>query len=150
MSKVLDWLLEEDVENPGVRFYTLTDLLGYPVEHPDVTAARQAVMNEGPVPAILGAQETEGYWEKPGEGYYPKYRGTVWSVIYLAQLGADPAHPRSGQRATMCWTIHGQRPACSASPARLREISNAWPETWAQRCWTWDSDRTSGWCRPWT
>ena len=94
MSKVLDWLLEEDVENPGVRFYTLTDLLGYPIEHPDVTAARQAVMNEGPVPAILGAQETEGYWTKSGEGYYPKYRGTVWSVIYLAQLGADPDHPK--------------------------------------------------------
>jgi hypothetical protein len=50
-------------------------------------------MRDGPVPVILGAQEAEGYWEKPGEGYYPKYRGTVWSVIYLAQLGADPAHP---------------------------------------------------------
>lgn len=94
MSNVLDWLLHEDSENPSVRFFALTDLEGYPAEHPDVVAARQEVMRYGPVPAILGAQQPEGYWEKPGEGYYPKYRGSVWSVIFLAQLGADPAHPR--------------------------------------------------------
>jgi hypothetical protein len=94
VSKVLDWLLEEDADNPGVRFFALRDLLGYPAKHEKVIAARQVLMTSGPVPVILGAQETKGYWEKPGEGYYPKYRGTVWSVIYLAQLGADPAHPR--------------------------------------------------------
>jgi hypothetical protein len=31
----------------------------------------------------------EGYWEQPGAGYYPKYTGTVWSVILLSQLGAS-------------------------------------------------------------
>jgi hypothetical protein len=31
----------------------------------------------------------EGHWEKPGVGYSPKYTGTVWSVILLAQLGAS-------------------------------------------------------------
>jgi hypothetical protein len=46
------------------------------------------------VPAILAAQDEAGFWEKPGEGYYPKYRGTVWSLIYLAQLGADPLDRR--------------------------------------------------------
>jgi hypothetical protein len=29
-----------------------------------------------------------GYWVEPGPGYYPKYTGTVWSVIMLGQLGA--------------------------------------------------------------
>ena len=31
-----------------------------------------------------------GYWVKPGVGYGPKYTGTVWQVIFLDQLGADP------------------------------------------------------------
>jgi hypothetical protein len=32
--------------------------------------------------------DDQGYWVKPGPGYNPKYRSTVWSVILLAQLGA--------------------------------------------------------------
>jgi hypothetical protein len=51
-------------------------------------------MEHGPVPVVLAAQDGAGYWVKGGEGYYPKYRGTVWSIIYLAQLGADPTDPR--------------------------------------------------------
>jgi hypothetical protein len=94
MFKAVDWLLEDDVENPGVRYFALTDLLDHADDDPSVLAARQSIMECGPVPAILAAQDPEGYWEKPGEGYYPKYRGTVWSITYLAQLGADPADPR--------------------------------------------------------
>ena len=94
MSNVHDWLLEEDAQNPGVRAFALTDLLDRPADDPEVIAARRAVMEQGPVPAILAAQDESGFWEKPGEGYYPKYRGTVWSIIYLAQLGADPGDPR--------------------------------------------------------
>jgi hypothetical protein len=94
MSNVFDWLLEEDTENPGVCYFALTDLLDRPAGDPEVVAARRAVMEQGSVPAILAAQDEAGFWEKPGEGYYPKYRGTVWSIIYLAQLGADPDDPR--------------------------------------------------------
>jgi hypothetical protein len=93
MSSVMDWLLEEDAANPGVRYFTLTDLLGHPAGDPQVRAARQAVMQHGPVPDVLAAQDPAGFWQKPGPGYNPKYRSTVWSVIYLAQLGADPAEP---------------------------------------------------------
>jgi hypothetical protein len=42
----------------------------------------------------LAAQHPEGYWEKPGAGYATKYRGTVWQLIFLDQLGADPADRR--------------------------------------------------------
>ena len=94
MPSALDWLLEEDGANPGVRYFALTDLLDLPADAPEVLAARRAVMEQGPVPVILAAQDPEGFWEKPGEGYYPKYRGTVWSIIYLAQLGAAPTDPR--------------------------------------------------------
>lgn len=90
----LAWLLEEDADNPGPRFLALREMCDLPESHPEVIKARQAVMQHGPLPIILEAQEPEGYWVKPGPGYNPKYRATVWSVISLAQLGADPDDPR--------------------------------------------------------
>ncbi len=93
-SDPLPWLLEPDPANPGVRYFALTELLDRPGDDPEVVAARRAVMTNGPVPAILDAQAPEGYWVKPGAGYAPKYRGTAWSVIFLAQLGADGSDPR--------------------------------------------------------
>jgi hypothetical protein len=50
-------------------------------------------MDQGPVPLILAAQQPQGFWSDPGPGYYPKYKGTVWQIICLAQLGADGSHP---------------------------------------------------------
>ncbi len=90
----LPWLLEPDEAQPAVRYFALRDLLGCRDDDEDLREARAAVMNTGPVPAILAAQEAEGYWQQPGPGYGPKYRGTVWQVTFLAQLGADPADPR--------------------------------------------------------
>ncbi len=90
----LPWLLEPDPANPGVRYFALTDLLQRAHDAPDVQEAQAAVMASGPVPAILDAQYPEGYWVKPGPGYGPKYRGTVWSVMFLAQLGADGSDAR--------------------------------------------------------
>lgn len=90
----LSWLLESDPANPGVRYFALTDLLERPPTDPQVVAARQAVMACGPVPAILNAQADKGYWAEPGTGYYPKYTGTVWQIVFLAQLGADGRDPR--------------------------------------------------------
>ncbi len=85
----LPWLLEPDEANPGVRYFALRDLLDRPADAPEVVAAQAEVMCTGPVPAILDAQYPEGYWVKPGPGYSPKYRSTLWQVLFLAQLGAD-------------------------------------------------------------
>ena len=90
----LEWLLEVDKVNPGVRYFALADLLNRPADDPDLIAACQDVMAHGPVPTILANQAAEGYWVEPGPGYYPKYRGSVWQIIFLAQLGADGSHPR--------------------------------------------------------
>ena len=38
----LPWLLEPDPQNPGVRYFALTDLLGKPLDDPEVVEARQA------------------------------------------------------------------------------------------------------------
>ena len=90
----LSWLLESDEVNPGVRYFALRDLLDRPETDPEVIQARRAVMATGPVPVILNAQSPEGYWVKPGGGYSPKYRGTVWQIIFLAELGAAPTDER--------------------------------------------------------
>jgi hypothetical protein len=90
----IPWLLEADEANPGVRYFALRDLLDRPVDDPDVIAAQDAVMQTGPVPAILDAQYPDGYWVKPGAIYSPKYRGTVWQVIFVAQLGAGGGDAR--------------------------------------------------------
>lgn len=90
----LSWLLEPDEANPGVRYFALRDLLDRPETDPEVIQARRAVMAVGPVPVILNAQAPEGYWAKPGGGYSPKYRGTVWQITFLAELGADPTDKR--------------------------------------------------------
>ncbi|MFC1900122.1 nitrogen fixation protein NifH [Chloroflexota bacterium] len=84
-SKVIDWLLEPD--NPGVRYLTLRDLAG--ADESEIQEARIKAHQEGPIAQVLVEMNPEGYWEKPGAGYYPKYSGTVWSVILLAQLGAS-------------------------------------------------------------
>jgi len=90
----LPWLLEPDVEQPAIRYFTLLDILAHHENESEVQKARGAIMQTGPVPGILAAQESEGYWVKPGPGYAPKYQGTVWQVIFLAQLEADGSDPR--------------------------------------------------------
>jgi hypothetical protein len=82
----LPWLLEP--ENPSARYLTLTGLLDRPAGDPDVLAARAAIPGWGAARAILDAQWPEGYWIGPGTGYSPKYKATVWQVIFLAALGA--------------------------------------------------------------
>jgi len=90
----LDWLLEEDKENPSVRYFALRDLLGLPESDVQVRTALSAIMNSGQVPIILEAQEPFGAWVMHGGGYSPKYRATVWSLLILAELGADPDEAR--------------------------------------------------------
>jgi hypothetical protein len=89
----LAWLCEPDAANPAVRYFALRDLLDRPPGDDEVRAARTAIMTSGPVSAILAAQHPDGYWEQPGSGY-GKYRGTVWQIMFLSELGADPSDAR--------------------------------------------------------
>jgi len=84
---LLPWLLEPDP--PSVRYLTLRDLLNTPADDPDLIQAHQAAHQQGAIPKILSQMDPAGYWQRPGPGYGPKYRSTVWSLILLAQLGAS-------------------------------------------------------------
>ena len=81
----LQWLLEPG--DIGVRYLALRDLLT--PDAVELAAARKMAHTEGPIAQVLANMEKEGYWIKPGAGYNPKYKGTVWSIILLAQLGAS-------------------------------------------------------------
>ena len=83
----VEWLLERD--NPSVRYFTLTDILCKPERDSEVREAKQEIMEIGVVPKILAKQTNEGYWENPQNFYTAKYKGTIWQLIILAELGAD-------------------------------------------------------------
>ena len=80
------WLLED--AEPGPRYLALRYLLDTPSNSPELIDAKKKAHTDGPIAAILNKMHPEGYWEKPGPGYSPKYRSNVWSLILLAQLGA--------------------------------------------------------------
>lgn len=82
-----EWLVEE--KNPSVRYFTLRDILELPDENKDVLHAREAIMHSGPVPKILNKQSTPEYLESYKSFYTDKYRGLVWSLIVLAEMGAQ-------------------------------------------------------------
>ncbi|MFC1971534.1 nitrogen fixation protein NifH [Chloroflexota bacterium] len=90
----IPWLLEPDKIQPAIRYFTLSDFLGRSSDDSEVKEALAANMLCGPVPLILAAQKPEGYWDKPGPGYGPKYYGTQWAIVFMAQLGADGTHPK--------------------------------------------------------
>jgi hypothetical protein len=85
------WLLEGD---PSVRYSTLTELLGAAPDAPEVQEARRAIMSEGAVPRILAEQQADGHFCERDRFYTAKYRGTVWTLLILAELGADGADAR--------------------------------------------------------
>lgn len=93
MSDPTNWLLGED--NPSVRYFTLLDILGKPQNNRDLIQTKKDIMRAGVVPKILAKQKEGGYWEKAEDFYIrTKFRGTVWQMIILAELGADGRNKR--------------------------------------------------------
>ena len=91
-ADAVDWLLEKD--NPSVRYFALTQILDKPQTSAEVQEAKKEIMLAGVVPKILAKQREGGYWEAPEKFYTAKYKGTVWQLIILAELGADGKDPR--------------------------------------------------------
>ena len=93
----LPWLLES--ENPDVRYLVLRDLLDLSPDDRKLKSACKIAHKEGPIAQVLSKMSEEGYWVKPGPGYNPKYRSTVWSMILLAQLGASASEDKRIEQA---------------------------------------------------
>ena len=83
----LQWLLASNL--PNVRYLALRDLCDLSPDDKKLKSACRAAHKEGRIAVVLGHMEQDGHWVRPGPGYNPKYRSTVWSLILLAQLGAS-------------------------------------------------------------
>lgn len=105
--RTVDWLLEGD--EPSVRYLALRDLLGKMEDDPEVLEAKRRIMTEGSVPRVLAKQEPGGHWGSPEHFYQnSKYKGTVWNLILLAELHADPSDQRvrSACEFVLRWSQH--------------------------------------------
>jgi hypothetical protein len=83
----VSWLLESD--SPDVRYVAMRYLLDLSPDDKKLKAARKLAHKEGPIAHVLSKMKDEGWWGRPGTGYGPKYKSTVWALILLAQLGAS-------------------------------------------------------------
>ncbi|HEX9896461.1 MAG TPA: nitrogen fixation protein NifH [Dehalococcoidales bacterium] len=84
-TTAIQWLLEP--KDIGIRYLAVRDLIK--TDAKELASIKALAHQQGPIAVILEKMDKEGYWEQPGSGYYPKYTGTVWSIILLAQLGAS-------------------------------------------------------------
>jgi hypothetical protein len=80
------WLLEK--ENPSVRYFTLRDILDKPEHNLEVQQAKREIMQHGIVPDILRKQQEPMYLKTYPKFYTDKYKGLVWQLIVLAEMGA--------------------------------------------------------------
>jgi hypothetical protein len=81
----MEWLLEED--QPAVRYFTLTDLLGRGRNNSKVREAYSNIPKKGWAHDILALQKTEGHWQSKTSLYTPKYIATNWMSLVLSDLG---------------------------------------------------------------
>jgi len=91
-DSIIDWLLEED--NPSVRFFTLTSLMGKSSTDPEVKKAGKNIMCQGVVKEILNKQNDDGSWGDPDRFYRDKYKGAAWTLLILSEMAADPEDRR--------------------------------------------------------
>lgn len=85
--ETVSWLLT--IDDPGVHYLALRDIVGLPATDKELEKAAVAAHQYGAIAKVLEKMQPEGYWVKPGAGYGPKYKSTVWAITLLAQLGAD-------------------------------------------------------------
>jgi len=76
--------------HPSVRVCALLALGERTAADPQVAESRALIPKVPPVSDILAAQYPAGYWMHPGLGISPRYRATLWQVLFLAQFGVGP------------------------------------------------------------
>jgi hypothetical protein len=90
-SDPLPWLLSSS--QPWVRYHALLDLEGRSERDPEVRAERSALTKRGWVADLLAQQRPSGRWGPRKAIYVPKYSGTNWKWLVLAELGVDRTVP---------------------------------------------------------
>lgn len=91
-DKIVSWLLE--ASQPVARYYTLTELLDYSRDDPEVASTASAIPERGWAREILASQKEGGYWESPDSLYEPKYTATNWKALVLSDFALTKQHPQ--------------------------------------------------------
>jgi hypothetical protein len=86
-GKAIDWLLEEN--QPSIRYLTLKQLLGKSESDPGVRDARSRIPSTGWVAEILSRRNEAGWWVRDRGWLEPRFTGTHWNMLALADLGAS-------------------------------------------------------------
>lgn len=87
----IPWLLEK--RDPAVRAMTLRNILDRSLRDPELRESQTRAMASPPMSTILHRQGTDGRWT--GGGIYgPKYTGSHWSMLLLAEYGVEGSDPR--------------------------------------------------------
>ncbi len=86
--QVIAWLLDAD---PSIRWQVMRDLIRTPVQ--TVLAERSRVESDGWGAQLLDLQRPDGQW---GDGAgVPFWWSNLYTLVYLRDLGIDPASPRA-------------------------------------------------------
>lgn len=88
------WLLDEG-DDPSIAFWFQRDFVGRPEDAPLLENLRNRILFSDTVQALFAAQDGSGFWESPTSLELPRYRATMWSLAFLAELGI----PRNCRRA---------------------------------------------------
>ena len=130
----LPWLLEK--RDPAVRATTLRQVMDRSPRDPEWQEARARAMSSPPISTILRRQNAEGRWNG-GQMYAPKYTGSHWSMLLLAEYGVDGSDARvrlaarkiledlAGGKAGMGWVLDRDHGASCFTANVIRYVSAA-------------------------
>lgn len=88
----LTWLLASS--QPWVRYHAMRDLEGRRENDAEVREAKAALTKRGWAADLLAEQRKDGRWGDDPRLYGPKYSGTNWKWLVLAELGVDRSNPK--------------------------------------------------------
>ena len=90
-DRVIDWLLEPS--QPAIRFLTLTQVLGRAGANPEVRSARARIRDDPWVREMLAHRDPGGWWVRDRGWLEPRFLGTHWNLLALADLGVTRELP---------------------------------------------------------
>ena len=140
--------------HPAVRYLALTQLGGCDPHDARMRAVRAAIPDAPPARTILDAQYPDGYWMHADLGVSPRYRATVWQVLFLAQLGVGSIDPVARAVAYLLDAnldavgafhlsqgIEGRSAALTGAMLWALARMNLAEDPRLVRCWSWLRDR---------
>jgi len=86
----IQWLLRS--EDPSIRYLTLTEVLGEPVDSHEAQSARKQIPDGPRVRALLAGQQPDGGF---GVHAYQKWGGAHWRLVSLVELGFPAGEQRA-------------------------------------------------------